>query len=225
VRLEKFQRNDIIEALAAGGLDPHECELPEDDREIRVVHVPSGSVFTLGGGAGHYAGNRVVGNSTVSWPFDAYTWAAIPEKFERWARDVKRDVDTPDLWAEVQHARGVLANISYEAAENTAFTPAERAEIATRLREINEYVKTSYALSAEQVLILEARFDDLEAATQRVGRKDWLLMFSGVALGLIVTDLLPPDAVQHIATITLHGLSHLFHLLGGNRPLQLPPAS
>jgi hypothetical protein len=224
VGLEKFQKNDIIEAIMAGGLDPRECELADDDREVRVVHIPSGSAFTLGGHAGHYSGNRVVGTSTLSWPFDASTWATVPEKVERWARDVKRDVDTPDLWAEVQRAREVFAGVSAEATENTAFTPDEQAEIATRLQEIKDYAKTTQALSAEQARILEARFDDLEAATRRVGRKDWLLMFSGVALGLIVTDLLPPDAVQHISTMAWHGLNHLFQVLGGpSRPLQLPP--
>jgi hypothetical protein len=143
VRLEKIQKNDIIEAIAAGGLDPPECELAEDDSEVRVLHVPSGSTFTLGGVAGNYTGNRVVGTSTLSSPFDASTWATVPEKVERWARDVKRDVDTPDLWAEVQRAREILADVSYEEAENTAFTPAEQAEIATRLREIKEHVRTT----------------------------------------------------------------------------------
>jgi len=83
-----------------------------------------------------------------------------------------------------------------------------------------EYLKKTYSLSNEQISRVEARLDEAEAATRSIGRKDWVLLFCGVMFTVIVTDLLPPEAVQHILAMALHGLDHL--LRGGARPPQLP---
>jgi hypothetical protein len=157
----------------------------------------------------------------LSWPYVASIWATLPEKVRLWAEEVKHDVDTPDLWAELQREREILTGARYEAVENTLFTPDEQAEIAKQLREIKEYVKKTYSLSSEQMSRVEARLEEAEAATRRIGRKDWLLLLCGVMFTVIVTDLVPPEAVQHILAMALHGLDHLFG--GGGRRPQLPP--
>ncbi len=95
----------------------------------------------------------------------ASIWATLPEKVRLWAEEVKHDVDTPDLWAELQREREILTGARYEAVENTLFTPDEQAEIAKQLREIKEYVKKTYSLSSEQMSRVEARLDEAEAAT------------------------------------------------------------
>jgi hypothetical protein len=218
--LEKFQKNAIFREIVEGGLDPIECELVEGAEEVRISHVPSGSVFILGGDALLYTGSYVVGDSALSWPYEAF-WVNVPEKVRRWAEEVKLDVDTPDLWAELQREREILTGARYEAVENTPFTPDEQAEIARQLREIKEYAEKAYSLSSEQMLRVNARLDEAEAAARRIGRKDWLLLFSGVIFTVIVTDLLPPEALHHILAMALHGLDHL--LGGGGRPPQLPP--
>jgi hypothetical protein len=82
-------------------------------------------------------------------------------------------------------------------------------------------VKKTYSLSSEQMSRVEARLEEAEAATRRIGRKDWLLLLCGVMFTVIVTDLVPPEAVQHVLAMALHGLDHLFG--GGGRRPQLPP--
>jgi hypothetical protein len=228
VRLEKFQRNPIYEAIVAGGLDAHECELSEPtesvgiDVQVRISHGPSGSYFTIGGNALYgYTGTYVVGDSAISLPYKAITWFDVPKLVLRWAEEVKRDLDTPDLWAELKREREILTGTRYEAAENTPFTPAEQAEIAKQLGEIKEYVKKTYSLSSQQMSGIEARIDEASEAARRIGRKDWLLLFYGVMFSVIVTQLLPPEAVQQILAMALHGLDHLFSF--GGTPPQLPP--
>jgi hypothetical protein len=66
------------------------------------------------------------------------------------------------------------------------------------------------SFSDEQLSLIEARFDQAEEAARHIGRKDWLLLFSGVIFTLIVTDLLPPAVAQHVLMMALHGLEHLF---------------
>jgi hypothetical protein len=72
-----------------------------------------------------------------------------------WLGRLKLDVDTPDLWAEVQRERALLAAVSDEAIENTPFTPAEHEEIAEQLQELKNYQTRALSLSEEQVRLLD----------------------------------------------------------------------
>jgi hypothetical protein len=221
--LEKYQSNAIFRAIEAGGLAPDDCVLTDGAAEVRIRHVPSGSLFILGGTALRFTGSYTVGASAVVWPYDAYVWTKVPELVQRWAGDVKRDLDTPDLWADLRRRQVLLTSAGYEAIGNTPFTPDEQLEVAAQLLEIKVYVKATSSLTSEQTLLVEAWFNEAEAATRRLGRKDWLLLFLGVVLSSAVAGVVPPDAVHHLLTMVSHALGHLFGGAGGST--QLPPAT
>jgi hypothetical protein len=221
VRLDKPFRNGIIEAVDTGGLEPRECTFDfNDDGGCRVTHTPSGSSFVLGGTFGHFTTTTVVGEGPPG-QLDVYSWRAVEVRVERWAGDVKRNAETTDLWAELQGEREILAGARYQDVENTPFTSDERAEIAEQLREIKEFVRTRYSLSEAEARALEARLDYVEAAGDRMGRKDWRLLFYGQMLDVIIGGLLAPDVVRDILTMALQGLQ--FVLGGGLEPPQLRP--
>jgi hypothetical protein len=212
VRLEKLFRNPIIEAVEKGGLAPRECIFDfNDDGGCCITHAPSGSSFVVDGPFGRHTTTTVVGEGAPQ-QLEAFTWATVVERVERWARDVKRDVDTPDLLAELQRERGILTGTRSEAAGNMPFSPEELAQVAEQLRQLKEYVSRAYALSEVQMLHLEAKLDDIAAAAGRMGRKDWALWVSGALLGAFVQGILPPEVVQHIIRMTVDGLGYL---LGG----------
>jgi hypothetical protein len=220
VLLEKFQRNAFFREIEAGGLDPGECDLSEGTAEVRISHKPSGSYFLVSDDALRYTGSYIVGGSTFSRSYVVFTWAKLTGTVRLWAREVRDDVDTPDLWAELQREHEILTGTRYQTVENTPFTADERAEIAKQLQEIKEYAKSTLLLSIDQMSQLQERLDEAETATHRIGRKDWRLLFLGVMLTLIVTGLVPPEVVQHLLTMALDGLDHLFG--GGGQP-RLPP--
>jgi hypothetical protein len=85
-------------------------------------------------------------------------------------------------------------------------------------------VKATHSLSQDQMVALEQGFDELKAATRRLGRNDVRLMFLGLVLTLIVSGILPPDAVHGLLWMALHGLQHLFGRGGAPSPPPLPPA-
>jgi hypothetical protein len=219
MRLVKWKRNDIIEAVEAGGLDKRDCSFDFGDSESRITLPSSQSSFLLEGDAGNYASTMIVGDG-LPQPLRHHIWPTVVDRCQRWAAEVVRDIDTPDLWAELQQERDILMRARYEAGEDTQFTPREQAEIAEQLRQIKEYLKETNALSEAQVLILDARFDELEAAIRHVGRMAWRLMFLGVVFTLFVTGIVPPEAVRQIPVTALHSLDHLFG--GGSGPSQLP---
>jgi hypothetical protein len=221
VRLVKWQRNTIILAVEAGGLDWRDgCSFEFDDTGVRITHVASESHFRLEGDPGRYTADVVVGDGP-QLQFEDFTWAKVEEHVRRWAERVKHYVDMPDLWAERQREREVLTDARYETVANTPFTPDEQAEIVEQLRQIKELVKATQSLSQGQRLSLEARLDQIEEAAGRIGRKDWRLMVYGVIFQVVVMDLLPEAAhpIVHTLVMALGALGRLFG--GGPGPPEL----
>jgi hypothetical protein len=217
---DKRVRNDIYKGVVAGRLDPRECTFDYDEDGGRITHVPSAAYFDLRGDIGHYVVTRVVGDTPPTSP-PPFSWIVLEARVQDWAEDVKRDVETPDLWAELKREGEILSGARYADVQNTPFTPDEQAQIAEQLEQIKRSAQTTYALPDAQMRRLVAKLDEVLAASGRMGRKDWVLLFGGAMLGLILTDLLPPSAAQSILMTVLHGLEHLFG--GGGGPHLLPP--
>ena len=155
--------------------------LPRDDvEECRASNAPR--PFTTA---------KVIVGDNPARESEAFSWAKVEELVRRWADEVKRDVDTPDLWADLERDGEILTGARFVDVDNTPFTLDEQAEIAVRLLEIIEFAKTTYALSSAQVVELEAKFDAAKTAAGRIGRKDWLLLFFGVMFTVIVGSLCP----------------------------------
>jgi len=142
----------------------------------------------------------------------------LMQQVELWLAEVKRDIHTPDLWAQLERAAELLGAISDEAIGNTPFAPAEQDKIAGQLRELRDYVSRIYSLSELQTRLLEENLDYLADASGRVGRKDWLLMVAGVILGYVLIAALPPEAARDILGTLLTSIGHIL----GRGPLGLP---
>jgi hypothetical protein len=218
MQLVKWKRNDLFKAITEGGLDPRECTFDYDDAGGRITHVPSESYFLIEGDIGNYNATAVVGENPP-WPSESFSWTKVEKRVRRWAEEVKHDVDTPDLWAQLQRERQALTVSRYEDAENTPFSPAEQAEIAEQLRQIKNFAKVTYTLSEAQMASLDEKLDMIQAAAGRIGRKDWQILVIGVMSTLIIDRLLPPEAVQHIFATVLQALTHLFLPLLPQPPL------
>ena len=92
------------------------------------------------------------------------------------------------------------------------------------LEEIKEQVKNTHSLSATELIALEAGFDELKSAVGRLGRFDFKNVVVGVLGGWILASLLPPDVVNDVLMMVLHGLQHLVFGNGGIPPTpELPP--
>jgi hypothetical protein len=218
----KFQRNALYKAVEAGGLDPSACNIDFGDETTRITHRSSGSYFLLEGDSLKYVSTYEIGGEGLTWgPLDHFTWPTVPERVERWASEVKRDADTPDLWGMLERDQELITGAGFEDAANTPFTVQEQTEIAEKVEQVKEFVRQKYPLDPARSVSLNAKLDNIEAAAGRIGRKDWQLLVYGAMFNLIITGLLPPEAVKQVLLILLQGLVHLFG--GGGTPPQLPP--
>jgi hypothetical protein len=211
-RLQKWQKNQIFKAIQAAELDPKEFHLANDDAEVSIKHKWSASHFTIVPDPSHYVGRCVVGDG-MDWPIDQYTWQSLVTRIGRWLEDVKRDLEMPDLWAELQRdAQLLFGTNSDDVAENRPFTQAEQNEIASRLQALAEHARRTYGLPAAQMRVLEAKVDYLVKAAGRLGRIDWLNVCAGAILGYLLNASLPPEAARGMFSVLFRAIGHFYGL-------------
>jgi hypothetical protein len=207
--LQKFQRNQIFEAIRAAGLDPGQFDLNYSDSEFRIKHKWSESYFTVSPESAYYVGKSLVGDGSV-WPTGPSGWQSLLARVSGWLQEVKRDLDTPDLWAELQRETQLLGAGSSVVTENTPFTPDEQREIAGRLDEAAKHVSETNLLSMAKMQVLQEKIDYLITASSRFGRKDWLIVFMGVILPFILSAALPPESARTIFTTFIRSIGLLY---------------
>jgi hypothetical protein len=162
--LQKSQKNQIFKAIQSAGLDPREFSLEELGLEVtKIKHKWSKSYFLFAHEivGGLYVGHAIIGDGPEGPYQSARSWKTLMGRFSRWLRDLKRDLDTPDLWTELQAEAELLGGTPYQANANTPFTPEEQKEIERRLREVEVDVRRTRSLSAEQMRVLDEKIDYL----------------------------------------------------------------
>jgi hypothetical protein len=147
----------------------------------------------------------VVGDG-IDWPYEVYSWEAVMSRFSPWVKEVKDDLDTPDLWAELQRNAQMLGRISGETHGNTPFTSEEQKDIEQRLREVEAHVRDTYSLTESDFNLLNKKIDYLVDAAGRLGRTDWFNVCAGAIFGYILAVGLPVESVRPFMTGLLHYL-------------------
>ena len=162
---------------------------------------------------GVQAHSLVIPGTDVCWP----ELLSLVETWARKAHEIAEEYAvTPDLWAQLRQSKALIAEQQQFA--NTPFTEPEQSEISSQIQRVKEYIQATCELTAEQLAVVEDRLDHAEQASHRIGRKDWLMLFNGALFSLVLTDLVPPQPVQHILWMTFRGLAHLFVGIGGGPP-------
>lgn len=207
--MEKSKKNDLVETMQTVGLDPLQFELVEDNDEVHIKHKCSPSYYTFRYEGGLITGTYVVGDGP-EWPSVASSsWQALLPRITRWLQDVKRDIETPDKWADLQIKAQLLGVVPARITENTPFTFDEQKQIAELLQAMVERAQRTYSLSPAQVNALNEKLDYVVDASHRLGRKDWFLLFAG-AMFTYLPILLPPEAIRDMSLGFLTAISH-FH--------------
>jgi hypothetical protein len=209
--MRKFKKNQIFENIRSVGLDPKEFDLEDDEVEVRIKHKWSESRFVFRDDPGSYVGHSIVGDAS-EWTFESSSWQLMIPRIRSWLEEVKLDLETPDLWAELQREAELLGANYDDVTENTPFNPNEQKEIERRLQQLAEHVERTHSLSSAQMRVLSAKLDYLVKAAGRLGRIDWRNAFAGVILGFILSAALPPEAARDILLGLFRGIGHFIGL-------------
>jgi len=131
----------------------------------------------------------------------------VLEAFANWADESRYVAETADFWAELKRAPEILAAAQAAEASNAPFTPAEQADISRRLDEIKEFVRKKFELTSEQLSAIDERLDDIKEASERLGRKDWLMLFYGGLVSTFLADAVPSSVIQTVLATAVRGIA------------------
>jgi hypothetical protein len=235
--LNKRERNKIYEEIVGYDFDPAEFKFEDTGQKVSVTH-DSGSTFEFS--REEEPVNPTLAEFGINFG-DRYQYevkASVAEGINQshsassidyvvtvsvsgWLREIKATVGVPDYWKEMQDSRGSIAIIQRGDFANTPFSPAEQKQIAAQLQEVKKQVQELYGLSNRQMTQVNEKLDAVIEDAGRLGRKDWIVIFIGTILPLVLSDVLTWGAAHHILALTLHGLLHLF--TSGIEPPQIPP--
>lgn len=216
----RLASDEALQALRdrlSGGFSP---PAQRGTADAYVRHEVSGSSFRFKGDSsrdGHYVASMTVGHVFLR-ECSSCVWNQLMENLAEWAKEVRYETDTPDLWAEFQRVPEILIVVQDARAINAPFTPAEQAQISNQFDEIKQLVREQYELTDDQLAAIDQRLDQAEEASTRLGRRDWAMMFYGGVMSTFMTDAVPPGVIQTVLITVLHGIGHIFGF-GGPPPI------
>ena len=197
------QKNEVFQFIKKAGIDPSSFAWEDRGSTYHqtgtvsaLVHKPTGYYFKFDHAGdvrrSEYSPSRekhFALNSPNNWQqqcFDVGTWLAC----------LKREINEPDLWGAILSQKALAS--AAPRAENAPFTPEERVRLASTLQEIKEYVVKTLATTQEQQALVISRLDYLVDASQRLGKKDWIMIAIGVFTGIAIEAAFAPDAAREM---------------------------
>jgi hypothetical protein len=225
--LLKTQKNDVVEAITDRGLVPSDFDfvLQRSDRSDKkhlvetLVHKSTQLYFKFDF---HPSGNEIWATfspGTEGQPKEVITsrnWDAQYEAFQRWLRQVKREVDAPDLWASLTRQPRLVELGASNETSNDRFNSEDRERLVKALGEMREEVGKLYTLNPVEAETIANRFNYLEDKLDEFGKKDWLNLalgvFANIALGIAFST---GGSSQQAGSIFRFLISHLDKLFQG----------
>jgi hypothetical protein len=206
IDIHKANRNEVVEAIQQSSFGTAEFSREEGDHAISVRHEPSGSEMVVNFGEMEW-------RWSVTWtvgtdPMEHRMIDRLGDATREWLTDLKTDLETPDLFAELGREPGITA--LGEGQENIRFSSQEQTEIANWITDVKQQAKETYELPEEQMQLLEAKLDYLCEAAAHSRRIDWLNLSIGALGGAFAGGVLTPAVVDKVLNALVAGLGPIF---------------
>jgi len=124
------------------------------------------------------------------------------------------------LVTQVSPRLGLVAGLIDDDPGNSPFSESELARISESITELKEQLKASLNYAPEQLDLISRKLDEIQSASQRLGRKDWLNYVAGTLTGTCISASFAPDVTKSL----FKSMGAAFSWLLNNAPvlLQLP---
>jgi len=122
------------------------------------------------------------------------------------------------LITHISPRQGIAGGLVDQDPSNSPFTPSELAKIADSLQRIRLSLSRRSDVTPEQMDLISRKLDEMRAASERLGRKDWMNLAVGTLTSIVVTAALDREVAKALFQAASTALSWLFGM-----PLQLLP--
>ena len=124
------------------------------------------------------------------------SWEYQRRYVREWLSYLRREIDQPDLWAEISKYRLPPESELGPDVPNEPFTAYQVEQILSGLNQVRAYLEEQGLATEEQKLFVNERLNYLEDAAKRQGRKDVIHTCIGVFFTIITALALAPEQAK-----------------------------
>lgn len=132
----------------------------------------------------------------------------------QWAQNIKRQIEAPDLWAEIEKYRATLPLVTGEQLVNEPIPAYEAEEISSKLQLLADKIEEQFKLNEEQNQFVRSKLDYLADAAKRQPRRDWENIFIAVVINIAFQLALEPTKAQQLWQIVKSIVGEFIHFIG-----------
>ncbi len=143
-------------------------------------------------------------------------WDIQLYSFEKWLENLKREIDAPDLWREVQKYQLPKDTRIDPNIKNEPFTAYQVNTIEIGLDRIRNYLTDNISediKTKDNLEVIDKKIDYLKGALYRQGRLDWFHTCIGVLITIAIELALSPEKAKIIWDILKNTLSGIIKFL------------
>jgi hypothetical protein len=200
----KSQKDVMFNEIKEAGLDPASfawtdvpSKLREDTTVSKLEHSDSGFYFLFDHGRDSAYGSHSLechpGHDIPVYREYSGGWETLKQSFLTWLRSVKREQETPDLWSQLANEPALIAVVSSLPPGNEPLTATEQSRISDAVGEIRAYLKERETVDEQRWSAVDEKLDSIIDASQRLGRKDWVLLTIGSLVSIFVSGAFAPE--------------------------------
>jgi hypothetical protein len=97
-----------------------------------------------------------------------------------------------------------------ETTRDTPFTRDEQEMVRSALHDAQEEITRLMRVNDQQLALIKSLSEQLSRSSERIGRKDWLIMGIGAGTALVIAGFVPSAVMLPIGVKFFHAIAHLF---------------
>ena len=121
------------------------------------------------------------------------------------------------LITQISPQPGFAGGLVDQSPSNSAFSDSERSRINESIAKLKDQLQKSSTFNVEQLDLINRKLDEIQSASERLGRKDWINYVAGTITALCISAAFAPDQAKNI----FHALNAAFSWLFGQSPIFL----
>ena len=216
--LLRSQKNNVFAVIQSAGLNPSDFAWVEWGSRFGggytvpvLLHSSSGYSFQFDR---HPQKGQCVSFSPGDGKFEeseiVSQWYQVVDRLEYWLKCLEAEVTQPELWETIVSEKRLITNVQPGASDDAPFNRDELKRIDKSLGEMKLYLASTQNLNEQQTRIVNARLDYLGEAARRMGRKDWIVLVTGVLTNIAVSAAFAPSTTHELFRFAGQVLNWIF---------------
>lgn len=141
-------------------------------------------------------------------------WTSQKQLVREWTICLKREIEVPDFWAEMEKYKLSFSLTLPERPANEPISVSEAEKITEKLSLLADRIEQQFDLDVKYKKFVRSKLNYLAEAAKRQSGLDWVHTLIGVSVTIVLSLNLTPDKASELWQLIKSVLSPFIHLIG-----------